>query len=58
MTVDGGDLFIHYRQISQLIRHKYFGLTEIEDMMPFELGVYVDLINLLKKEEKDAAGNR
>jgi hypothetical protein len=46
-------LFTHYRQVAQLLKNKYFSLTELEEMIPFELGAYVDMINILKKEEKE-----
>jgi hypothetical protein len=54
-VVDSGDLFTYYRTAAQLVKEKYFTITELENMMPFEMPVYIDIINIMKKEAKDKA---
>jgi hypothetical protein len=58
-VVSERDLFTSYELTSQLVKEKYFSLTELDNMMPFEINVYVDLINAIKKKEQDQQqGNR
>lgn len=55
--VNSDDLFTSYKLAAQLIKEKYFSLNELNEMMPFEINVYVDLINSLKKEERTKNSN-
>jgi hypothetical protein len=55
--VNSDDLFTSYKLAAQLIKEKYFSLNELNEMMPFEINVYVDLINSLKKEEQTKNSN-
>jgi hypothetical protein len=58
-VVSERDLFTSYELTAQLVKEKYFSLTELDNMMPFEINVYVDLINAIKKKEQDQQqGNR
>jgi hypothetical protein len=52
-VVSERDLFTSYELTAQLVKEKYFSLTELDNMMPFEINVYVDLINAIKKKEQD-----
>jgi hypothetical protein len=52
-VVSEKDLFASYELTAQLVKEKYFSLTELDNMMPFEINVYVDLINAIKKKEQD-----
>jgi hypothetical protein len=52
-VVSEKDLFASYELTAQLVKEKYLSLTELDNMMPFEINVYVDLINAIKKKEQD-----
>lgn len=44
------ELFNHYRANVKLMNEKYFSLTELDGMIPFERAVYIDLMNNEKKQ--------
>jgi hypothetical protein len=50
ITHDSMELFNHYRANVKLMNEKYFSLTELDGMIPFERAVYIDLMNNEKKQ--------
>lgn len=48
------DIGSHYKLNFSLHRHHHYSMTEIENFMPFERDLYVDLIMDAIKEEKEA----
>jgi len=51
-------LYNHYRLTSKLLIEKYFSLSEIEGLVPYELLFYIDLMNEIKKEKSQAASSK
>ena len=47
------DLFNLYEQNVLLLRSKEYTLKDLEDMLPFERVVYIDLRNILIQQEKE-----
>lgn len=45
------DVVQYYDTISRLVKRKEFSLTEIENMIPYEIDIYVENIIKLIKEE-------
>lgn len=42
-----------------MAQHHNYSITEIEDMMPYERDLYVDmLLNFLEKQKQEAEKNR
>jgi hypothetical protein len=52
MTYDSMELFNHYRLNIELLQNGHWTQTELDDMIPFERMVYIDLMNHKKKNEK------
>lgn len=44
----------YYMTLFELTQQKHLSLTEIEEMMPFELTLYIELILAKRKREEDA----
>lgn len=49
----------HYTMNFELMYHHKFSLTELNNMMPYERAIYVDLLNnyLEKKQEEERKRN-
>jgi hypothetical protein len=47
------NLINHYKTNFALIQHHKYSLTELEEMMPFEREIYVQLLSQFIKEEAD-----
>jgi hypothetical protein len=46
------DLAAHYQILFSLVQHHKYSLTELENMLPYELDWYVNLLaNFLKEQE-------
>jgi hypothetical protein len=52
MMYDRQALFTHYRTNVSLVKDKYWSQTELDEMLPFERAVYIDLMNAANKNEK------
>jgi|TARA_Y100001972_G_C7616097_1_gene308941 hypothetical protein len=52
-------LINHYTMNFELMYHHKFSLTELNNMMPYERAIYVDLLNnyLEKKQEEERKRN-
>lgn len=48
------DLESHYKIMFSLHRHHNYSMTEIENMIPFERDLYIDLVLAAIQEEKEA----
>lgn len=49
------DVTQYYDTISRLVKRKEFSLTEIENMIPYEIDIYVENIIKLIKEESNTS---
>ncbi len=52
MTYDRMELFNHYRLNIKLLKDGFWTQTELDNMIPFEREVNIDLMNAEKKNEK------
>lgn len=51
MTYDSMELFNHYRMNVKLVKDGFWSQTELDNMLPFERDIYIDLMNAEKKNE-------
>ena len=49
---------VHYKTNFDLMQHHKYSLTEIENMMPWERDIYVDMLITYLKEEKEKQKQR
>lgn len=43
----------YYTMMFSLIQHHKYSITELEDMIPYERDIYVDMLMAYLKEEKE-----
>jgi len=48
----------HYKTQFGLVQHHHWDLTTLEEMMPWERYIYVDLLHAFLKEEEQKAKDR
>lgn len=48
------DLGSYYRLMFSLHRHHNYAMAEVEEMLPFERDIYIDMLLEAIKEEKEA----
>lgn len=45
-------LEVYYQTIFSLVQHHKYSLTELENMVPYEMDIYVEfLVNFIKEQE-------
>jgi len=54
MTVGDADLFNMYKTNSDLVLANAFTLTELDNMIPFERALYIDMYNAHVEEKNKA----
>lgn len=47
------NLVNYYTTMFSLIQHHKYSVTELEDMLPFERDIYVDMLMAYLKEQKE-----
>lgn len=47
------NLVNYYTTMFALIQHHKYSITELEDLMPYERDIYVDMLMSYLKEEKE-----
>jgi hypothetical protein len=51
-------LEVHYHTVFSLIQHHKYSLTEIENMIPYELDIYVNFLLAFIQEQEAKAQNK
>lgn len=51
--VGGNKLFEHYMTNTDLLNSGKLTLTEIDNMLPFERDIYIDLFNIKNKKDDE-----
>lgn len=47
------DLAIYYKTVFSMVQHHKYSLTEIENMLPYEFDIYVDMLAAYIREVEE-----